>query len=117
MTLLDRFLTQSRDRHPDPAVRLAFVQELPLDDRSTIALLARDDEDPRVRRAAVAKLMAPSELAMILKEDRDENVRAQASAMLRDIALEAFEDTGEPESLEAVEAIEDARLLAQVAKT
>jgi len=117
MTLLDRFRTQSRDKHPDPAVRLAFVDELPLDDRTTIAAMAREDEDARVRRAAVAKLMAPSMLAAIARDDRDKSVRQQAVTMLRDIALEAFEDVGEPESLEAVEEIGDARTLAQIAKS
>ena len=33
MALLDRFRTQSRHKHPDAAVRLAFVQETPLDAR------------------------------------------------------------------------------------
>jgi hypothetical protein len=117
MTLLDRFRTQSRDKHPDPAVRLAFVDELPLDDRTTIAAMAREDEDARVRRAAVAKLMVPSTLAAIARDDRDESVRQQAVTMLREIALEAFEDVGEPESLEAVEEISDARTLGQIAKS
>jgi hypothetical protein len=42
MTLLDRFRTQSREKNPDPAVRLAFVDELALDDRATIAAVARE---------------------------------------------------------------------------
>src|SRR6185369_8824976 len=50
-------------------------------------------------------------------EDRDEGVRQQAVTMLRDIALEAFEDLAEPESLEAVEEIGDPRTLAQIAKS
>jgi hypothetical protein len=61
--------------------------------------------------------MVPSELAAIAREDRDDSVRAQAAAMLRDLALEAFEDTGEAESLEAVEAIADPRVLGQIAKS
>ena len=89
---------------PDPAVRLAFVDELPIDDRTTIAAIAREDEDARVRRAAVAKLMAPG----AARSDRPRGSRRrrsqQAAAMLRDIALEAFEDIGEAESLEAVDA-------------
>lgn len=117
MTLLDRFRTQSRDRHPDPAVRLAFVDELPLDNRETLAAVAREDDDPRVRKAAVAKLMAPSVLAAIARDDHDDAVRGQALTMLRDIALEAFEDAGEPESLEAVDALTDLRMLGQIAKT
>ena len=37
MTLLDRFRTQPRHKHPESAVRLAYVAELPLDDREAIA--------------------------------------------------------------------------------
>jgi len=36
MAILDRFRTQSRHKHPDAAVRLAFVQELPLDERDLL---------------------------------------------------------------------------------
>ena len=117
MTLLDRFRTQTRHKHPDPAVRLAFVAELPLDDRETIAAIAREDEDPRVRRAAVAKLMEPAALGAVARDDADESVRGAALEMLRDLALEAFEGTAEADSLDAVDAIADARMLAQVAKT
>ena len=117
MTLLDRFRTTApRHKHPDPAVRLAFVAEIPLDDRDTLASMAREDEDPRVRRAAVAKLMDPAILGRIAREDADEGVRAQASGMLRDIALEAFEGLGEAEGLDAVDALGDARTLTQIAK-
>ncbi len=117
MTLLDRFRTPSRQSHPDPVVRLAYVAELPLADREAIAAMASEDEDPRVRRAAVAKLMDPRTLASIAEADRDEGVRSQAAGMLRDIALEAFEDIGEAESLEAVDAMTDPRALASVAKS
>jgi Domain of Unknown Function (DUF349) len=117
MTLLDRFRTQTRYKHPDPAVRLSYVAEIPLDDREMIATIAREDEDPRVRRAAVGKLMDSAALGSIARDDADEGVRSAASEMLRDLALEAFEGTGESDSLDAVDAIADARLLAQVAKT
>jgi hypothetical protein len=117
MTLLDRFRAQSRDKHSDPAVRLAFVEELPLSEKDAIAAAAREDDDPRVRKAAVGKLMDPSALAAILRDDRDDQVRAQASSMLRDLALEAFEEVGEAESLQAVDAIAEPKMLAQVAKS
>lgn len=116
MTLLDRFRAQSRDKHADPAVRLAFVDELPLTEREAIAAIAREDEDARVRKAAVAKLMDPAALAVVVRDDKDEAVRAQASAMLRDLALEAFEEVGEAESLQAIDAITDPRALAVVAR-
>jgi hypothetical protein len=117
MTLLDRFRTQTRHKHPDPAVRLSYVAEIPLDDRETIAAMAREDEDPRVRRAAVGKLMDAAALGGIARGDADEGVRAAALEMLRDLALEAFEGTAEPDSLDAVDAIGDPRLLAQIART
>jgi hypothetical protein len=117
MTLLDRFRAQSRDKHSDPAVRLAFVEELPLSERDAIAAAAREDDDARVRKAAVAKLMDPAVLAGIVRDDQDESVRAQATLMLRDIALEAFEEVGDAESQQAIDAISDQKTLGQVAKT
>jgi len=116
MTLLDRFRAQSRDKHSDPAVRLAFVEELPLSEKEAIAAAAREDDDPRVRKAAVTKLMDPAVLAAITRDDKDEGVRAQAASMLRDIALESFEEIGEAESQQAIDAITDARTLGQIAK-
>ena len=116
MTLLDRFRTQPQ-RHPDPAVRLAHLGEIPLTERELIAAIAREDDDPRVRKAAVAKLMDPAALGAISRDDRDESVRAQAASMLRDLALEAFEGVGESDSLEAVDALTDTRSLSQIAKT
>src|SRR5687768_4951202 len=83
MTLLDRFRTQPPQKHSDPAVRLSYVEELPLQDRETIAAMARQDDDARVRRAAVAKLMDPAALAEIARDDPDEAVRGQAVVMLR----------------------------------
>ena len=94
MALLDRFRTHPGHKNPDPAARLQFVQELPLDERELLTEVAREDADPRVRRAAVAKLMDPAALARVAKSDGDEHVRADALTMLRDIALEEFEGIG-----------------------
>ena len=118
MTLLDRFRTPSRQKHPDPAVRLAYVAELPLGERELIVAAAREDEDVRVRRAAVAKLLDPTALSAIARDDADAGVRADALNMLRDIALDVFEGVSEAESLAAVDALAGAdRTLAQIAKT
>jgi Domain of Unknown Function (DUF349) len=117
MTLLDKFRTQPRDKHPDAAVRLSYVEEIPLGERDAIAAIARDDEDPRVRKAAVSKLMDPAALGRIARDDSDDDVRARAIAMLRDIALDAFEGISQADSLDAVDAIADPKLLAQIAKS
>src|SRR3954464_6297908 len=100
MTLLDRFRTQPQ-RDPDPAVRLAHLAELPLTERDPIVASAREDEDPRVRRAAVGKLLDPQALAAIVRDDPDASVRDAAVAMLRDLALDAFEGVDEASSLAA----------------
>ena len=116
MALLDRFRTHPGHKNPDAALRLQFVQELPLDERELLGEVAREDADPRVRRAAVAKLMEPATLAAIARTDADDQVRAQALAMLRDIALEAFEGSGESEALAATAALEDPKALIVVAR-
>src|SRR3954462_8176262 len=116
MALLDRFRTHPGRKNPDAGARLQFVQELPLDERDLLLEVAREDADPRVRRAAVSKLMDPPALASVAKSDADEQVRAQALSMLRDIALEAFEGLGERDSLAAVAAIDDPKTLLGIPK-
>ena len=61
--------------------------------------------------------MDPSVLALVNRDDADGGVRAHAASMLRDIALEAFEETGESDSLAAVSALSDPKILSQIAKT
>src|SRR5262245_8322998 len=117
MTLLDRFRAQPPHKHPDVAVRLEYVEALPLDDRDAIVSMAQQDPDPRVRRAAVAKLLDPAALAAIASSETDDSVRGVALDMLRDLAVDAFEGTSEADSLAAVMALTDSRLLSQVAKT
>ena len=116
MTLLDRFRTQPQN-NPDPAVRLAYLAELPLSERDQIMAAARDDVDPRVRKAAVGKLLDPEALSVIATNDADSSVRDAALTMLRDIALDAFEGIDEAGSLAAVDVLSDARTLVQIAKT
>ena len=70
MALLDRFRAQPRQKHADPAIRLAFVDEVPIDERALLTEIAREDEDARVRRAAVLKLMEPSALATVAAAPR-----------------------------------------------
>jgi hypothetical protein len=117
MTLLERFRAQPRQKHTDPTVRLAFVQEIPLAERELLAEMAREDADARVRRAAAAKLLDPAALASIAGTDADETVRDQAIAMLRDIALENFEGVTEADAVAAVDVLADGKALALVAKS
>ena len=117
MAILDRFRAQPRQKHPDPAVRLGYVHEIPITEHELLAEIAREDGDARVRRAAAAKLMDPPALAAIARDDADESVRTAAIGMLRDLALESFEGAGEAESLAAIDALPDLRTVAAIAKT
>ena len=63
MAILDRFRTLPRHKHPDAAVRLAYVDELPIDEREQLAAIARGDDDPNVRVAARTKCSAAALLA------------------------------------------------------
>ena len=94
MTLLDRFRAQSDDKHSDPNVRLAFVEELPLSEKEAIAAAAREDDDPRVRKAAVAKLMDPATLALYATICGRALARAHARSGDR-IAIAAYLGTGD----------------------
>src|SRR5262249_26104316 len=105
MTLLDRFRTQPQN-HPDPAVRLAHLADLPITERDQIVAAAREDADPRVRKAAVGKILEPDVLAAIVRDDTDASVRDAALMMLRDIALDAFEGVDEAGSLAAVDVLQ-----------
>jgi len=104
MGLLDRFKSQPRWKHPDPGVRLAGVQELPEEDQDLLAAIAREDADPRVRRAAVSKLGSVAALADTIRQDADPQVREEAAGVLLDIALGAYE-AAEAASLAAVDGL------------
>ena len=46
MAILDRFRSLPANKHPDPEVRLAYVETLSIDDREPLASAAREDESP-----------------------------------------------------------------------
>jgi hypothetical protein len=88
MSFLDRFKPQPKHKSPDPDVRLAAVQELGTDpeDLATLAVLAREDTDARVRRAAAARVDNVSVLGAVALSDPDEGIRAEAAERLTAIA-------------------------------
>jgi hypothetical protein len=104
MGILDRFKTQPRWKSTDPTVRAAGVQEIPEDEQDLLASIARTDDDPRVRRAAVSKLGTVAVLSDAVRTDSDESVRDEAAGVLLDIALGAYE-ADEAASRAAVEAL------------
>ena len=112
MSFLDRFKSQPKYRHPDPAIRLAGLAELPDDAESwgVIAELAASDEDVRVRRAAVARIGAAGYLARLARTERDDGLKRELCDRLVEIAnggsdsdaATALEGLSEPKHLGAV---------------
>ena len=86
-----------------------------------LAEIAREDDDPRVRRAAVAKLMDPAALATRgARRRRRRRARRRRPRCCATSRSKAFEGIGEAESLAAVatlDGLHDAKTLAVVAKT
>ncbi|PYQ12214.1 MAG: hypothetical protein DMF80_18920 [Acidobacteria bacterium] len=113
MTLLDRFRTRPAWQSPDPQVRAAAVRHLGADQSDLLASIARDDADPRVRRAAVQRLEDPTALAERAREDGDESVRQEAAGRLLHMA-EAAEDPATAEA--ALAGLGDARHLSALAR-
>ncbi len=99
MGILDRLRPIARWKHPDPMVRVAAAAELGADHQDTVASLARDDGDARVRRAAVVRLESIGVLGDVATSDPDDDVRAEAIRALAGIAAET---TAVPRALEAV---------------
>ena len=67
MGLFDRFKSQPRWKHADPAVRITAVDAMPDEDQELLLQIAREDEDAGVRRAAAAKLSDAAALAQIAR--------------------------------------------------
>ena len=112
-TLIDRFRGRPEWQHADPAVRAEAVLRLPASDAELIAALAREDADPRVRRAAVKRIDAVPLLAEISGTDADAGVVEEAAARLAHAALHAHDDEA---ARAAVAGLRDKHLLASVAK-
>jgi hypothetical protein len=56
MGILEKLRPTPRWKHTDPSVRAAAVYDIGPDEGDALRALAREDADPRVRRAAVTRL-------------------------------------------------------------
>jgi hypothetical protein len=89
MGILEKLRPQPRWKHADPGVRAAAVYELGPEEGDALRLLAREDTEARVRRAAVTRLSDIAVLGDIGRTDPDEDVRAEAIRGLAGLAAEA----------------------------
>ena len=117
MSFLDRFKPQPRWKNADPTVRAAAIADIPRDDEHLAVLreLARDDADPRVRRAAGARLSAVEDIVQLARAERDEELRRGYVERLVAMAV-APADTDGAASL-ALEGIDDQKHFATIARS
>ncbi len=114
MTLLDRFRKRPRWESEDPAVRADGVREdLAADEQELLSKLARGDADPRVRRAAVKKVVALAVLGELAQGDADESVRREAEERL----IEKAQGSDEALGLAAVALLHETRHIVQAARS
>ena len=115
MSFLERFKLQPKHKSADPDVRLAAVQELGVDpeDAAVLAVLAREDSDARVRRAAAARVENVGVLATIALADPDEVIRSETAERLTSMASGDRADLAR----QALGALRDQKHLAVVART
>jgi hypothetical protein len=116
MGILDKLRPQSKQTHPDPAIRLEAVHETDGDDHTTLAAFAKDDADPRVRRAAIARLGEVSVLSDIVRNESDAAVKDAALAQLVERASK-HEPTLAGAAVAALVTLGRGRELAQLAKS
>ena len=117
MSFLDRFKPQPKYRHPDPAIRLAGIAELPDDAEhwGVIAELAASDEDVRVRRAALSRIEKVGYLARLARTERDEALRREIAERLVAIANAPADNDGE--AAQALDGVTDQKSFAAIAKS
>lgn len=116
MSILDRLKSQPPWKDPDPLVRIDGIDEIPDEEQELLVSIAREDDDPRVRQGAVARLSDHTVLTEIARTDADQNVTAAATEALQEIAIGESEAPDPARCLAALDALSDPRQLAQVAK-
>jgi hypothetical protein len=112
-SLIDRLLNKPEWQHPDPAVRAEAVLRLPSAEVETLAAIAQEDDEPRVRRAAAKKLSDTETLIELARGDADEGVREEARGRLVHLASHA---SSGKEAAGALAALSEIRHLVEVAR-
>lgn len=116
MGLLDLLRSQPKWKHPDRAVRVSAVHEIPDEEQDVLFALAREDEDHQVRRAAVTRLVGPTALAEIARADQDADVREVARDRVAGMARDERDEAKAEDLLAACRTLPDTAVLASLAR-
>ena len=117
MKLLDRFRSQPEWRSDDPAVRTSAVRALAHTEQDLLLEIARQDDAPGVRRAAIERLTDASLIAELLANhaETDPEVRATAVATARDLLIGAADAAGADAVLAVLPVERDVAAVARLA--
>ena len=110
MSLLDAFKPKWQNSNPEK--RLEAVEEMAIQEQSTLERIALSDDDSGVRSAAVKKLSLIASLAQISKNDSEASVRRLAETRyFEEVAkkLKEFREAANPEVLAFVNEMKDTR--------
>ncbi|MFH0899589.1 MAG: DUF349 domain-containing protein, partial [Pseudomonadota bacterium] len=117
MGFLDLF--RPKWRHSDSETRIEAIRELAPDELQILSRVAREDEDARVRRAAVKRIQDSGILEQIAGSDTDEGVRnlaaSRAAELLLAAASEATDDAAALQALASLAKLDDAKAIAKLA--
>ncbi len=91
MGLLEKLRPQPKWKHADPAVRLEGLRDIDDTDQGSLVALATEDADPRVRRAAAARVTDTAALAGIVRNESDPTTRDHAATRLVTLAEQGDE--------------------------
>lgn len=114
MKLLDKLRSQPDWKSDDPRIRMTAVRDFTDEAQGLLLEIARHDDDLGVRRAAVSRITDVDALVTIARESDSEGVGAEATAVLRELAIDA-EDVARGE--ESVRSLTNERDLAVVARS
>ena len=116
MKLLEKLRTTPDWQSDDSSIRAAAVRDLDGELRDVLMEIAQHDEDPAVRREAVARIQDVTVLGTIAAEDDDRLIREQASSAVRDLAIAAEEATPAERALAALPVERDLVAVARSAR-
>jgi len=115
MSFLDRFKSQPRWKHADPAIRAAAVAEIPDEPAGDEVLLelASSDEDVRVRRAAGERVRDVEALVRLARTEADADLRRELGERLVVVAVEG----PEADAARALDGLNDQKQYAAIARS
>jgi hypothetical protein len=116
MGLLEKLRPQPKYKHADPAIRLEGLSDIDDGDQPTLVGLATDDPDPRVRRAAIGRVVDTGALSAMVRNDPDQAIRDQAVGRLVQLGEQHDEGTA-LSAVAALASLQRQRELAGVARS